>query len=149
MSFGAAIKAWAEKAELKANDSVTNACVFLSTEVVDLTKGDKINIAGFSDGDIANNWHISVGAWNLVVPNGPDKSGSASLARIATFAKEQLFYKKDNVIFINNVMNYSYRANTLGWRAGPGTNGWNWSGAVPSGYGFRETALNNLKGRYL
>lgn len=149
MSFAAAIKAFEEKALLSANTSVSRAFQYLGTQAVDLTANGKINIGKFSNGDIANNWHISVGQPNVVIPNGPDLSGSASLQRINSFAISMAFYKTDNVVYLTNVMNYSYRANFVGWPKGPGTNGWTWSGNVPVGYGFVGNAINNLKGKYM
>lgn len=148
MGFAAAIKAFEEKALLSANNSVSKAFEYLGTQSVDLTANGKINKGGFSNGDIANNWHVSVGQPNIVMPNGPDLSGSASIARIRQAAREHLFYRRDNVVYLTNVMNYSYRANYIGWPAGPGTNGWHWTGKVPSGYGFVGQAINNFKGKY-
>lgn len=146
MSFAAAIKAFEEKALLTANRRVSYAFEYLGTQSVDLTSNGKISIGGFSNGDIANNWHPSVGQPNIVVPNGPDLSGSASLARIKSFANSFTFYRQDATVYLTNVMNYSYRANYLGWPAGKGTNGWTWTGKVPKGYGFVGQAINNLKG---
>lgn len=148
MSFAASIKAFEEKALLKANKNVSIAFQYLGTQSVDLTANGKINIGGHSNGDIANNWHWSVGAPNIVIPNGPDITGSASLARIQSFATSMAFYRQDNIVYLNNVMNYAYRADKVGWPMGRGTNGWFWSGRVPVGYGFVGQAVNNLKGKY-
>lgn len=147
MSFAAAIKAFEEKALLSANHSVSKAFQYLGTQAVDLTKDGKINIGGHSNGDIANNWHPSVGQPNVVIPNGPDLSGSFSMQRINSFAASFAFYRTDNVVYLTNVMNYSYRADKVGWPAGKGTNGWTWSGRVGP-YGFTGQAINNLKGKY-
>lgn len=147
MSFAAAIKAFEEKALLQANKSVCKAFEYLGTQSVDLTKDGKINIGGFSNGDIANNWHVSVGGLTMVVPNGPDLSGAASLARIRSLEGSLPFYKKDNTVFLTNVMPYSFRANYLGWPLGKGTNNWNWTGKVLA-YGFVGQAIGNLKGKY-
>lgn len=145
MGFAEQIKAFEEKALLQANKSVNLAFESLGSDSVVLT-GD-INYGGYSNGDIANNWHVSIGAPLLVIPNGPDISGIASLSRIKSFSKENQFYRKDNVVFLTNVMNYSYRANFLGWPSGEGTNGWVWTSNI-KGYGFVGRAINNLKGRY-
>lgn len=149
MSFAAAIKAFEEKALLKANHNVTQAFISLGTNSVTLTQN--INLGGYSNGDIANNWHVSYGAVNVPIPNGPDLSGAASLARINSVAQSMEFYRKDSKIFLTNAMGYSYRANFLGWRAGPGTNGWTWVNNIKAGtgYGFVGIAINNLKGKYM
>lgn len=148
MDFAAKIKAFEEKALLAANTSVCKAFESLGVDLVNLTSNGNINYGGFSNGDIANNWHVSVGGLTMVVPNGPDLTGSSSLSRIKSLAQESQFYKKDNTVYLTNVMNYSYRANFLGWPSGPGTNGWNWTGEVKA-YGFLGKALNNLKGKYM
>lgn len=147
MGFGLDMKAWEEEALLFINHGVSKAFQYLGAQSVDLTSNGKINVGEFSNGDIANNWHISVGQPNIVIPNGPDLSGAASLQRINSFANSRAFYKTDNVVYLTNVMNYSYRADTVGWPAGKGTNGWTWSGRVGP-YGFTATAINNLKGKY-
>lgn len=149
MSFAAAIKAWEEKALLAANQSVCNAFEQLGVENVTLTSYGRINIGGHSNGDIANNWYVTEGSPSSAAPNGPDLSGSASLARIRAIYATKPFYRKDSTVYLTNVMNYSYRANWLGWPKGQGTNNWIWSGRVPAGYGFIGTSLNNLKGKYL
>lgn len=149
MSFAAAIKAFEEKALLAANKSVCNAFESLGVDSVALTGNGNINIGGHSNGDIANNWHVSIGGIpNIVIPNGPDLRGTASLSRIKSLYTSQPFYRKDNIVYLTNVMNYSYRANFLGWPSGKGTNGWNWSGKVGP-YGFVGKAINNLKGKYM
>lgn len=147
MDFAAQIKAFEEKALLAANASVCKAFTTLGTNLVSLTSGNQINYGGFSNGDIANNWHVSIGSLTMVMPNGPDKSGSASLSRIQSLPQQAPFYKKDNTVFLTNVMNYAYRADKLGWPLGVGTNDWNWSGRVKA-YGFTDKAIINLKGKY-
>ena len=146
MDFAKRIKAFEEKALLAIDKSMCKAFDSLGKESVALTQN--INLGGYSDGDIANNWHMSVGAVNMVIPNGPDISGSASLARLSLFVTSKPFYKKDSVVFLTNVMNYSYRANFIGWPRGPGTNGWTWTKNIQP-YGFVGKAINNLKGRYM
>jgi hypothetical protein len=148
MDFLAKIKAFEEKANLAANTSVCKAFEYLGVNLVELTGNGSINIGGFSNGDIANNWHVSVGGLTMVMPNGPDMTGAASLSRIKGLAKELSFYKKDNTVFLTNVMNYSYRADKLGWPTEQSTNGWNWSGNVVA-YGFVDKSLLNLKGKYM
>lgn len=146
MSFAAAIKAFEEKALLKANDKIIEAATFIATENIKATQ--KINLGGLSNGDMANNWHISYGALNVPIPNGPDLSGSASFARVSAMAKIQDFYRKDSTIYITNAMPYSFRANSIGWPQGKGTNGWVWTGKIKA-YGFLGQAINNLKGKYM
>ena len=146
MDFGAQIKAWEDKANAAMNTGVCKAFESLGVDLVKLT-GD-MRVGGFSNGDMANNWHVSEGGATMVVPNGPDLSGTASLARIRALAKDQVFYKKDSVVFLTNVMGYAYRADVLGWKdVSQSTNGWRWSGTVGA-YGFTTTAINNLKGKY-
>jgi hypothetical protein len=146
MSFANAIKAFEEKALLAANKSMCNAFEYLAIENVVLT-GD-INIRGYSDGDIANNWHVSIGATPVMVtPNGPDRSGSASLSRIKALASSMPFYRKDNTVCLTNVMGYSYRADKIGWPVEQSTNGWVWTGKAVA-YNFTVRAINNLKGKY-
>lgn len=146
MSFGAAVAAWVEKAEKNTNTSICKAFESVGVDLVELTKD--INYGGFSNGDITNNWHVSVGGLTMVIPNGPDLTGASSLNRIRSLARDMPFYKKDNVVYITNVMNYAYRADKLGWPKGPGTNGWNWTGNVKA-YGFVDKSLLNLKGKYM
>jgi len=147
MDFAAKIKAFEEKALMQADKSLNKFIEALGVENVNLTKDGKINRGGYSDGDIANNWYISVGVPATNPPNAPDLSGSASLARIQAFSVQKLFYRKDNKVFITNVMNYSYRANTIGWPTGEGTNGWVWSKGIGP-YGFVQQAISNIKGKY-
>jgi len=147
MSFAAAIKAFEEKANLQMNKSVLSAFEHLSLSNIKLTQN--INIGGYSDGDITNNWYMSTGAPEMAVPNGPDITSSASLSRLQSFLATKPFYGKDNVVFLTNVMNYSYRANYTGWPEGQGTNGWVWAGNVPNGYGFVGKSINNLRGKYM
>jgi hypothetical protein len=148
MGFADDIKKWELKALEAANTSVCKAFEKLGVNLVDLTGNGNINIGGYSNGDIANNWHVSVGALTTVVPNAPDLAGTASLSRIKSLTAARPFYGKDNVVFLTNVMNYSYRADKVGWPMGQGTNGWVWSGRVPA-YGFTSRAVNNLKGAYI
>jgi hypothetical protein len=146
MGFADQIKAFEHKANRAANDSPCKAFEHLGVNLVELTK--EMKVGGFSDGDIANNWHVSIGGLTMVIPNGPDLNGTASLSRIKSLSREMPFYMKDNVVFLTNVMNYSYRADKIGWQPeGLGTNGWYWTGKVGA-YGFTSKALNNLKGKY-
>lgn len=146
MTFAAAIRAFEEKALLRANQSITEAATFIAKENVKATQN--INLGGYSNGDMANNWHISYGALTVPVPNGPDLSGSASFARIDSLAKSMDFYRKDGVVYITNAMPYSYRVNFLGFPTEQSTNGWHWTGKIGA-YGFVGQSINNLKGKYL
>lgn len=146
MGFADSIKAWEEKALLAANKSVLTAIDVVGTDLTILT-GD-INYGKYSQGHIANNWHISINTPELSVDSPPNRAGSASFARIKAFADSQAFYRKDAVAYISNGVNYSYRVNYLGFPKGPGTNGWTWTGRVVA-YGFIGKALNNLRGKYM
>jgi hypothetical protein len=148
MNFEAQIRAFEHKANLGMNTSVCKAFEYLGTELVTLTGYKNINYGGFSNGDIANNWHVSIGQVVVPVPNGPDLTGSESLMRIRGVQHLSLFYTKDNTIYLTNAMGYSYRADKLGWPAEESTNGWKWSGKVKA-YGFTGKAINNLKGKYI
>lgn len=147
MNFADSIKAFEEKAMKAADKSVTKALQELGIQCVNFTKDLKIGKGGYSDGDIANNWHVSVGSPSTVAPNGPDLSGSASIARIQSISGQKLFYRRDNKVFITNVMGYSYRANYLGFPIGQGTNGWIWTSGIGP-YGFVQQAIGVVKGKY-
>lgn len=148
MGFADSIKAFEQKALEAANTSVCKAFESLGVNLVDLTGNGNINIGGYSNGDIANNWHVSIGGIpEMVVPNAPDLSGYSSLSRIKSLAAAKPFYKQDNKVFLTNVMNYSYRADKLGWPTEDSTNGWVWTGKIKA-YGFTSIAINNLKGAY-
>lgn len=147
MDFAARIKAFEEKALLAADKSVTKAIQTLAADAVSFTANGQINRGGYSDGDIANNWNISVGSPLMTTPNSPDLSGSASLSRIAAFSGQKAFYRRDNKVFITNVMGYSYRANYIGWPVGKGTNGWTWTSGIGP-YGFVQRAIASVKGKY-
>lgn len=145
MSFEAAIRAFEAKAKKAMNDSVCKAFEYLATENVRLTT--EMKVGGYSVGHIANNWRVSVGSPQVLDDGTADITGGASLSRIKAFTQGLHFLGKDNTIFLTNGVNYSYRANVLGWPAGQGTNGWHWTGNVKA-YGFTTTAINNLKGKY-
>lgn len=148
MGFAEDVKKFEQKALLAANTSVCKAFESLGLNLVELTGHGNINIGGYSNGDIANNWHVSIGGIpEIVVPNAPDPSGIASLSRIKSLAAAKPFYNHDNVVYLTNVMNYSYRADKLGWPVEQSTNGWIWSGKVKA-YGFTSQAINNFKGAY-
>ncbi len=149
MSFADSIKAFQEKALRNANTQVTKATfVHLGGDLVKYTLPSFMDQGKFSNGDIANNWHVQLGQPSELIPNGPDRSGTASLVRFQAELSSNLFYRKDNTVFITNAMNYSYRANYIGWPAGQGTNGWTWTNNI-KGYGFLGIAVNNLKGKLM
>ena len=145
MPWSLDISKWCDKALQRANKNCCDIVEFVATENIRLTLN--INKGGYSKGHIANNWRVSAGGPDLTVDPTGDITGNASYARARAFRLSKPFLGKDDKVFITNSVNYSYRADKIGWPAGQGTNGWKWSGRVTA-YGFTGIAINNMKGRY-
>jgi len=149
MAWTLDIAKWADKALQHANKNCCDIVEFVGTESIRLTLN--INKGGYSKGHIANNWRVSGGGPDLTHTPTGDMTGSASYARIRAFRLSKPFLGKDDKVFITNSVNYSYRADKLGWPKGQGTNGWTWKNDIMAGvgYGFTGIAINNMRGKYM
>lgn len=147
MTFAAAIRAFEEKALLRANQSITEAIVTLTNDVISFSPRKEIG-AAYSRGSLINNWRISTGSPDMTFDGMTDDKGTMSSIRAKQFAKTFHFLKQDNTVFISNSATWSFRANYIGWPIGPGTNGWVWTNGVKA-YGFVGKGINNLKGKYM
>ena len=150
MSFLSDIMAFERNALAKASkntnniveDTFTQAVVRSPSPVSDPT-------AKFSKGLLTNQWYPQIGSgYSSMVTTATNANGIDSLSRIKALLATSPFLGKDNIVSLANNTEEAYYAEVLGWKAGPGTNGWIWSGRQSSPYAMVRGTITYIQGKY-
>ena len=146
MGFAEQIKAFEQKAILKASLNTNNIVEELFSQVVILSPSPS-NPGLFFKGLLANQWYSEVGSYSNSLSTTTNDSGLESLSRIKATLRTNPFLGKDNIITFTNNVNHAYRAENLGWPQGEGANGWYWSGKQAP-YGMVNKSVLIIKAKY-
>ena len=125
MDFAESIAKSIAKIENQVNESITEIAAELFTTVVDKTPVDS--------GRMKNNWYVAFNSYSDERnDDSKDKSGSASLTRIAKIKTSNTFFKKDGFVSLSNSSRgwmpsqnypdgffYPYLVEYIGWKHKP------------------------------
>lgn len=146
MGFASDVRAFAEKAQKAMSDNTNKIVEDLFTLAVNLSPSPS-NPGPYAIGLLSNQWYPSVGTPDTTMTTAISPTGSDSISRIQGLSSANAFLGKDNVVFLTNSTEEAYYADWLGWKKGPGTNGWVWSGNSGA-YMMRQQAITYVQGAY-
>lgn len=147
MSFLSDIKAFQAKALKAASTNTVNIAqeAFLAT--VNYSPSPS-NPGPYAKGLLVNQYYVAIGNTpSSEVSSSTSDTGEASKARIKLLAVSLPFMGKDNIVTLANNTEESYYADKLGWKPGPGTNGWTWTNNTPP-YFMTAKAMSFIESKY-
>ena len=67
-------------------------------------------------GLLKNNWFTAVNTFSTATTDIQDAGGSGSMLNVDSLKQEDYFFNKDSSLTMSNNLDYSYRAEAIGWR---------------------------------
>lgn len=148
MGFASDIKAFKEKATESMNFSVCKVVENLFSSIVVLSPSPA-NPGKFAKGLLANQYYTEIGGnYSASISLSTNDFGIESLSRIKATIAQKPFLGKDNVVTLTNNTLEAYYAEVLGWPAGGGPKGREWSGNVLP-YRMVARSVQITKGAYM
>jgi hypothetical protein len=149
MGFAEDIRKWEKKALEQINTSMCKAFeeVAIPAVVNSPSSSSAPHIAEYSKNHLIEQWYPQIGGFSGALTAATNAYGAGSITRIKELVKLKPFYGRDNFVTLTNNTPYAYRAEVLGWPAGEGANGWQWSGRVGP-YGMITRAVITWKAKY-
>lgn len=134
MGFADSIKKSRDKIVEQVNDKMLETATNLFSAIVRDTP--------VRTGLLINNWFSGDGAYSPAKTTILDKTASGSLLNIDSLRDSTAFLGKDGFVSLSNNLDYSYRAEALGWPSPE------WSGRVDA-YHMVENNVTRFGGKVL
>lgn len=147
MSFLSDIKAFQEKALKAASTNTTNIAQDAFLAAVNYSPSPS-NPGPYAKGLLVNQYYVAIGNTpSSAVSTATNPTGEDSKARIKLLVASLPFMGKDNTVSLSNNTEEAIYADKLGWKPGPGTNGWIWTNNTPP-YFMTAKAMSYIESKY-